>query len=207
MLAAGLYGFAIGSVHSVRLASWNLWKFPLLILATSLLCGMAYCAFAQFVTRRLSFRDVTALSLRTFRDAALLLASLSPVSFFLARTLIQPSERSLGEYPLFLGLNVFLIALCGSVALVRQTLALLRKHGLPLSASLQIVVAWLALSLFAGGQCAWFLRPFFGPSMIKHPAVIEGWGTDYRGAGNFYEAVYHLLDAPTLPEGWFERGR
>jgi hypothetical protein len=205
VLAAALYGFAIGSVHSVRLASWNLWKFPLLILATSALCAWAYYTFAQFATRRLSFADVTRVSLGTYRDAALLLASLSPVAFFLARTVVQPSAYRLGEYPLFLGLNVCFIALCGSVALVRQSLTLLRKHGLAWRTSVQIVVPWLALSLFAGGQCAWFLRPFFGPSMIQDPRVIEGWGTDYRGAGNFYEAIYHLIQAPPLPERWFER--
>ena len=141
----------------------------------------------------------------TYRDVAVLLASLSPVAFFLARAVVQPDARSLGEYPFFLGLNVGFIALCGVVALVRQTLRLLRRHRLRLARAMTVTVVWLALSLFAGAQCAWFFRPFFGPSTIAHPPVIEGWGEDYRGARSFYEAVYHLLDPPPLPADYRSR--
>ncbi len=31
VLASALYGFSIASIHSFRLASWNVVKFPLLI--------------------------------------------------------------------------------------------------------------------------------------------------------------------------------
>ena len=207
VLASAAYGFAIGSVHSPRLAARNLIKFPLLIGLTSVLCALAYFVFAKFLTRRLSFRDVLALALRSFRDVAVLLASLAPASYFLARTAVRPDEQSLNEYPFFLGLNVFFIALCGVVALVRQTLKLLRGHGIDLRRSAAIVLCWLAISLFAGGQCAWYLRPFFGPSTIRHPPFIEGTNPDYRGATSFYEAVYHLIHPPPLPEDYFRRGR
>ena len=203
--AAALYGFAIGSVHSGWLARWDLAKFPLFLLLTSQICAVAYAVFARFIAARLSFREVWDLSMATYRDVAVLLASLSPVSFFLARTVVQPDARSLGEYPLFLGLNVGFIAVCGIVALVRQTLRLLRRHGIAFGRAAAVTVAWLALSLFAGAQCAWFFRPFFGPSTIEHPPVIEGWGEDYRGATSFYEAVYHLLDPPPLPDDYFLR--
>ena len=61
---------------------------------------------------------------------------------------------------------------------------------------------------FAGGQCAWYLRPFFGPSTIRDIPFIEGSAPDYRGATSFYEAVYHLIHPPPpLPEGYFNRRR
>ena len=35
------------------------------------------------------------------------------------------------------------------------------------------------------------------------PPFIEGTNPDYRGATSFYEAVYHIIDPPPLPEGYF----
>ena len=124
IIAAAAYGFAIGSVHSGLYAVRNLAKFPLMILLTGGVCSIAYYLFSQFVSRKLCFRDVQLLALRTFHDVALLLASLSTVSFFLARTLVQPDEWSLNEYPFFVGMNVMFIAVCGTVALARRTLSL-----------------------------------------------------------------------------------
>ena len=115
LIGSALYGFAIGSSHSFRLGGRNVVKFPLLILATSLICSLAYYVLAKFISRRgsLSFADVIRLALRAFGDTSVLLASLSPVCFFLARSMVQPDEHDLHEYPLFLGLNVLFIALCG----------------------------------------------------------------------------------------------
>jgi hypothetical protein len=205
--ASAVYGFSIGSVHSARLAAWNLAKFPLLIFLTCSICALAYFAFALLVTRRLTPRDVMDLSLRTFADLSVLLASLAPVSYFLARTIVQPTPTSLNEYPRFLGLNVAFIAACGLVALARQTLRIEREHRLDRGRSAAILSAWLLISLFAGGQCAWYMRPFFGPSTITDPPFMEGTNPDYRGATSFYEAVWHLVAPPPLPEDYTRSGR
>ena len=87
LLGSATYGFAAGSVHSWRLAACNVLKFPLLILLTGGICGVAYYVFALFVTKRLVFRDVWDVSMDTFRDVSLLLGSLGSVCFFLAMTL------------------------------------------------------------------------------------------------------------------------
>jgi hypothetical protein len=205
VVASAVYGFSVGSVHSARLAVWNLAKFPLLILVTAAICAAAYFAFAVLVTRRLTFAGVTALSLRTFADLSVLLASLSPVSYFLALTIEQPTTDSLNEYPFFLGLNVAFIAVCGAVALARQTLRLEREHGLGRGRASAVLAAWLAISLFAGGQCAWYMRPFFAASTFTDLQFMEGTAPDFRGATNFYEAVGQLIDPPPLPAGWSRR--
>jgi hypothetical protein len=171
------------------------------------MCALAYHAFALLATRRLTLRDVTAASLRTYADLSVLLASLAPVSYFLARTLAQPTAESLREYPFFLGLNVVFIASAGTVALTRQTLRLVREHELGLVRSAVVVAAWLAISLFAGGQCAWFLRPFFGVSTIEVRDFADGTKPDYRGATSFYEAVWHLVDPPPLSAEYFRPAR
>ena len=73
IIAAAVYGFAIGSVHSGLYAVRNLAKFPLMVLLTGGVCSIAYYLFSQFVSRKLRFRDVQLLALRTFHDVSLLL--------------------------------------------------------------------------------------------------------------------------------------
>jgi len=205
--AGALYGFSIGSVHSLRVATWNLAKFPLLFLATSVVCALAFFACTLPITRKLSFVEVMRTSLRTFADLSVLLASLAPVSYFLAKTVTQPTQASLNEYPFFLGLNVVFIAFGGTVALVRQALRLTKEHELRLAQSAAILFAWLAISLFTGGQCAWYMRPFFGPSTIVDPPFMEGTTPDFRGATSFYEAVYYVVAPPELPTNYFRAPR
>ena len=206
---AAIYGYAIGSVHSPLFAQRNLIKFPLLILLTSLICALSYYIIARFVTDKLTFPEVQKLVLGLYRRAALLLASLGTIVFFLALTVIKPTEDNLGEYPLFLGLNTLFIAICGSLALIRQSQELLYKHELSRRITSLLILSWLMLSLLTGSQCAWYLRPFCGVSTHKAEEVpfILGNAPDYRGASNFYEAVWHLLDPPSLPEDYMNRGK
>ena len=209
LVASAIYGFSIGSAHSLTYASWNLVKFPLMIIITGSVCSVSYYVFSRFVSKELLFKDVQMMSLRAYHGISILLASLSPVSFFLARTLKQPDETSLNEYPFFLGLNVVLIAISGSVALSRQAWDLLQRHGLQLRRSILTVLLWLSLSLFVGGQCAWYLRPFFGISTIKadESPFILGTTPDFRGDTNFYAAVYHIVFPPPLEADYFRRGK
>lgn len=206
LLGSAVYGFAIGSEHSFRLAGWNILKFPLLLSVTSLLCTPAYYVLAQFITRRLSFADVLRLVFRAFGDASLLLASLAPACLFLTQTLTQPSGQDLNEYPMFLGLNMLFIAVCGALAVTHQAARLLKMHKLSLAKSIMILSAWLGVSLFAGGQCAWYMRPFFGVRTISVLPFMEKSNPDYRGARSFYEAVYDLFDPPPLPTDYRNHG-
>ncbi|MDP6507160.1 MAG: hypothetical protein QF886_26270 [Planctomycetota bacterium] len=202
--ASAIYGFAIGSAHSMGVASRNLIKFPVLIFLTALLCSVAYALFGQFLTRKLTPRASLGIALGIFRDLSILLASLSPVAFFLAWTITQPEGQELNEYPLFLGLNVVFIAVCGVVAVAHQLAALISEYQLELQKAVAMILIWMALSLFVGGQCAWYLRPFFVPSTFRTVPFIEGAKPDYRGARSFYEAVYHLVSPPPLPDDYFE---
>jgi hypothetical protein len=196
--AAAVYGFSCGSVHSFGLAARNLVKFPLLILVTTAVSALGWCMFSAFLARGLDARAVMKLSLTTFRDVSVLLASLSPITLFLGLTIDKPlSTERLAEYPLFLGLNVAFIALCGTVALVRQARLLLRRHDLGLARSLMITHAWLAVCLVVGGQCAWYLRPYYGLAFMENLPFAEGTAPDFRGATSFFEAVYHLVAPPT----------
>jgi hypothetical protein len=194
-LASATYGVCVGSVHSLTFALRNLVKLPLFILTTCLICALGYYVSGLFISRKLRFAEVQLLSLQTFRELSLLLCSLCPVCLFLAVTVRQPDIWSLNEYPLFLGLNVAFIAMAGAIALVRQASRLLHGHGLGMRRSVAAVGAWLALSLLVGGQCAWYLRPFYGVSTIPAPFFL-GTAPDYRGDTSFYGAVWHIVDPP-----------
>jgi hypothetical protein len=210
LLASALYGFSIGSVHSARFGIHNLLKFPLLFLITGAACAVAYFLWALLIGgARFHFVDVQRLAMRLYRDAAVLLAALAPANVFLARTLVPPDATSLHEYPLFLAVNVVFIAVAGALALLRQVRALAQYHPWPLSRRVLTVAGWLTLSLLVGGQAAWTLRPFFGVRSIPgaETRFFLGSAPDYRGATNFYEAVYDVVARPPLAADYTSRGR
>jgi hypothetical protein len=195
-LAAAAYGFSIGAVHSTRFALRNVIKFPLLILVTASVCAVCYYVVARSIARELDARAVARCTLASFHDTSVLLSSLAPVTLFLALTVQRPDRNDLHEYPLFLSVNVILIAVCGSIALVRQCKQLVLEHGIPMERGAFLVTAWLACSLFVGAQASWYMRPFCGIASIDAP-FMEGTAPDFRGATSFYEALYNAVQLPT----------
>lgn len=195
---AALYGLSVGCVHSLEFGLHNLIKFPLLLLVTASSCSVAYHLVANFAGATLRFGEVQQLTFALFRDASVLLASLSPVGLFLSLSIERPSARGLGEYPMFLGFNVLLIAICGVTALWRQTRGLMAKASLTRARGSAVVLSWLVLSLFVGSQAAWFFRPFFGVATIRSEDTpfFLGSHPDFRGATNFYEAVWQIFSPP-----------
>jgi hypothetical protein len=189
------YGFAIGSVHSLRFALRNLIKFPLLLLGTALVCGLANFLAVRALTRQLDFVAVQARVLEVGRDASLLLASLAPAMWFLAHALERADGRGLRDYPVFLALNVLAVAASGTLAVRRQVVLLEQRDGLPRGHGLSILAAWIALTLLVGAQWSWYLRPFCGVATVDAPFVL-GTAPDFRGATSFYEALYHLVRPP-----------
>jgi hypothetical protein len=199
---AAIYGFAIGASNSWLYAARNVVKFPLLVVATAALCALTHFVVARFLGAPLGFAAVQRAVLAVFRDAAVMLASLSPVVSWLARTM-RPADRAardLGDYPLFQGFNVVAIALAGCLAVAIRARALLARGDLPTSRRRALLASWMVVSLLVGGQVAWYLRPFFG---FSGPDAVPPWflgdTPDVRGARSFYEACWLLL-APR--NGW-----
>lgn len=194
-LAAACYGFSIGAVHSWKFALRNVIKFPLLMLITASVCAVCYYVVARWLTRQLDAGAVARSTLTIYHDTSVLLASLAPVTLFLALTVRRPDAHSLHEYPLFLSVNVLLIAVSGSLALLRQCRQLLSEHAVPLRRGACLIAAWLCVSLFVGAQASWYLRPFCGVASVDAPFML-GTAPDFRGATSFYEALFHLLEPP-----------
>jgi hypothetical protein len=206
ILTAAIYGFSGGSIDGLRGASRNLIKFPLLIFLTGALCAPAWWLIARFLSFGLSFRAAISNSLETFADASLMLAALAPVNLFLSRTMVLPTRDSLNEYPLFLGLNVTFVAVCGIAAVVRRLRLLQITQGVSFLRASGLMTAWLAIGLFVGGQCSWYLRPFYGNPAIEQMEFILGTNPDSWGATSIYEAAYHILRPPPLPKDYWRWG-
>lgn len=203
-LCAAAYGFALGSAHSELYAVRNLAKLPLLVLVTGVVCALAYFVIARGSGARLSFLDVQRATWRLFHDLAVILASLSPAVFFLARTARATDDGKLGSYDAFLAFNVVAFGCAGTLALVRQARGLFTEHAVAPARANVLVACWLALSLGVGGQAAFYLRPFFGFPATRGntPPFFLGAEPDLRGATNFYEAVLQTIRRPALPQHW-----
>jgi hypothetical protein len=194
-LAAAAYGFALGASHDLLGASRNLVKFPLLIVATATIASLAFWVAALALRADLSFAAVQRTTFLLFHDVAILLASLAPAVLFVGLVLRATDDGWMGEYDLFLAANVGLIAASGSLALVRRAQALLPASGLTLRRALRVVVAWLALALFVGGQVAFLMRPLIGVPATRGatPPWFLGSEPDARGATSFYGAIFQAM--------------
>lgn len=199
--ASAIYGFCVGSAYSWLYASRNVVKFPLMILATAAICALSYFVLARFLGTSLPFAAVQRVVLEIFRDIAVLLASLSPAVFYFGATLRPVDGRDLGEFPLFLGLNVAVIAICGCLAVAVRAAKLEQEHDLRGRRRALLVGGWMLVSLLVGGQVCWYMRPYFGiagPS-DEIPPFFAGPEPNFWGARSFYEAVFFVV---LPPEGW-----
>ena len=195
VVASAIYGFSIGAMHSLEFALRNLIKFPLLLLVTSLVCSLANALTARALCPSLGFRVVSRSVLSIFADTSVLLASVAPAMLFLALVLERPDEAGLNDYPIFLAINVVTIAGCGSLALLRRTRALAARYRITSSRAATITAAWMLVCLLVGSQWSWYLRPFCGVATVDAPFML-GSEPDFRGATNFYQALYQLFDPP-----------
>jgi hypothetical protein len=201
------YGFALGSAHSELYATRNLVKLPLLVIVTATICSTSYFVAARALRTSFSFVEVQQHAWRLFVDLGLLLGSLSPAVFFVARVARATDDGKLGDYDKFLAFNLACVAFAGTIALVRQSRELFTGHDTSPTRARSLVILWLALSLFVGGQVAFTMRPFFGFPATRGntPPWFVGREHDLRGAANFYEAVLQTLAHPPLPE-WLRGG-
>ena len=204
LAAAALFGYALGAAHSELYATRNLLKFPLLIVITAGVCALSYYVVARSLLVPLSFAGVQRASWRLFHDTSIMLASVGPATFFIARALRATDDGRMGGYHGYLAFNFVAIAIAGSIALIRQALALLREHGVAHARATALVALWLTLTLAVGGQAAFVMRPFFGIPATRGftPPFFLGDAPDVRGATNFFEALLLTLEHPLSSSAW-----
>ena len=208
IVCAAAYGYALGSAHSELYATRNLLKFPALLLCTGALCAPMNYVLARVLAPTLCARAVQRSVLVATRDLAVLLASLSPCTLFVAFGTRLRATGPLGAYPLFLGFNRLLVAASGVMSTTGHLGRLVDASGHRAPAR-RLVLASLCLSLAVGGQAAFYMRPFFGLQATRggDPPLWLGDAPDARGARNFYEVVWQFVSHPALPAEFTRQGR
>src|SRR5438034_1758275 len=185
-VGAGLYGAAMGYWRSPVQAGYNLVKFPLIILMTTLGNALINGMLAPLLGLDLRFRQSFMLVLMSFTIAAAILGSFAPIVFFIiwnTPSLAGQTVISTATYNFVQLAQVVIIAFAGVTANVRL-LRLLQVLSGGHRVARRVLCAWLAGNLFLGSQLCWILRPFIGspglPVEFLRPNALQG---------NFYETI------------------
>jgi len=189
-VGAGLYGAAMGYWRSPIQASYNLIKFPLVILATSLGNALLNGMLAPLLGLNLRFRQSLMLVLMSFTIAAAILGSFAPIVFFIiwnTPPLTDQTEISWATYNFVQLVQVIIIAFASVVANVRL-LRLLQALSASEVIARRVLFSWLVGNLFLGSQLCWILRPFIGS-----PGLPVEFLRANAFQGNFYETVIRAI--------------
>jgi hypothetical protein len=187
------YGFSVGFWRSPLMGAYVAIKMPLLIACTLACNGLLNGLLGALLGSGLGFRQSWLALLTAFAQAALILGSLSPVTFFLAWNAPPPdSAQAVTAHSAYLIAHTVLIAFAGVVSnlhlhrlLAGRAPSQLVAHG--------TLFAWLAGNAFLGAQFSWLLRPFFGSPGLKVQFLRDHPTKD----GNFYQAVWDRFDVLT----------
>ena len=187
---AGLYGAAMGYWRSPLQAGYNLVKFPMIILATTLGNALLNGMLAPLLGLNLGFRQSLMLVLMSFTIAAAILGSFAPIVFFIVwntPSLAGQMQVSWAAYNFVQLTQVVIIAFAGVAANVRLFQLLHSLSGSNRVAR-RLLFAWLTGNLFLGSQLCWILRPLIGSPVLPveffRPNAFQG---------NFYETVFRAI--------------
>jgi hypothetical protein len=183
---AGLYGAAMGWWRSPVQGGYNLIKFPLVILATTLGNALINGMLAPLLGLNLRFRQSMMMVLMSFTIAAAILGAFAPIVLFIVWNtppLTEQAEVSWAAYNFVQLTQVVIIAFAGAAANMRL-FRLLRSLSGSDGVARKVLFAWLTGNLFLGSQLCWILRPFIGSPVLPveffRPNAFQG---------NFYETV------------------
>jgi len=202
-LGFALYGFTVGYWRSPIMGGYVAVKMPLLIACTLACNGMLNGMLGLLLGSRLGFRQSLQALLSAFAISALILASIAPVTFFLAWNAPTPdSPEASAAHAGYLLTHTALIAIAGLIGVLRLG-RLLAAYGTSAAVTRSTIAAWVAGNAFLGAQFSWILRPFFGTPTLEVAFLREN-----PMQGSFYEAVFRSLrrtlvnvDALTLSAG------
>lgn len=184
ILGSATYGFTFGLWRSSLLAAYVAIKLPALLVITTSLVMLLNWIVAQLTASGLGFTQVAALTYRAMATASLVLASLAPVSAFMAVACPPPQPNDDLAHNVLLLIHVAFVACAGVYgnSIVLRGMRRLCRPGTPI---VRLYFAWLASNVIVGCQLAWILRPFLGSP--NYPvAFLRSDALD----GNFFEFVF-----------------
>lgn len=189
-VGAGLYGVAMGSWRHPLQSLYTAFKFPVVILLTTLGNALLNGMLAPLLGMNIGFRHSLMAVLMSFAIASIVLGAFTPLVLFLVWNTPSSGLESRAAFAAynFMQLTHFaLISFAGSVGNIRLAPLLQRLSGNGKVAR-HVLLAWLAGNLFLGSQICWVLRPFIGrPDM-----PVEFLGA-HPFEGSLYETVFNAL--------------
>ncbi len=188
LIGCGIYGFTMGLWQGLEMASYVGLKLPLVIFATLLINGMINGMLAAVLGSGISFRQSVQFLLAGFSLMAIILLSLSPITFIMALHAPMPDEPgALQWHSLTLLTHTFIIAYAG-ITSHRSLLQHVREFATTTGHGTRTFLAWLLGNLFVGAQVSWIMRPFFGS-----PGLEVQFLRNNPLQGDFYQAVWKAL--------------
>ncbi len=173
-----------------EMASYVGLKLPLVILATLIVNGMINGMLAMVLGSGIGFKQSILFLLTGFALMAIILASLSPITFMMA--LHAPSPDDVGAkqwHSVTLLTHTFLVAYAGITSHL-SLLGHVRRYATTPAHGTRTFFAWLGGNLFVGAQISWIMRPFFGS-----PGLEVQFLRNDPMAGNFYETVWFAINS------------
>lgn len=198
ILGAGSYGFTVGLWRGIEMAFFVAIKTPALLFITLLVTGLLNGILGLLLGTGIGFRQSILCQLLAFSLAAILLAALAPITFFLALEAPPMDSPEAGRaHSFYLLIHTALIGLGGFLAVTRL-FELLKDFAPTFQAARVTLLSWLASNAFVGAQLSYLLRPFFGSPSLE----IQFLRPDPFN-GTFYEAVWNALSRLASPVGAF----
>ncbi|MFM2171911.1 MAG: hypothetical protein RI957_2140 [Verrucomicrobiota bacterium] len=211
IMGFAMYGFTVGAWRAPAMGGYVALKMPLLILLTLGCNALLNGLLGILLHGGMGFRDSMMALLWAFATAAVLLASLSPVTLGLAWNAPRPDAvNAATAHAGYLLSHTLLIAAVGIFSNIHLHRLL---HATGDKGSLPTLFAWLAGNGLLGSQFSWILRPFFGSPQLEvaflRPNAWEGtfheavWNSFRRIAGDHWIEFIVLLWFTALPVYYF----
>lgn len=153
----GLYGFVMGLHVGILQGVYSAIKLPLLFLGTLLLCYPALYLLTVLAGMKVGFFKTLALALCALVMGAMFLSFVAPVSLLF--TLGGASHEFL---KLFHSVAVLMACAVMAVYLGREFHDVGEHTDFYPPHATRVLLVWVLVFAFVGGQVAWMLKPFVG---------------------------------------------
>ncbi|MGE4158788.1 MAG: hypothetical protein AB7F75_06800 [Planctomycetota bacterium] len=157
VLLLGCYGFVMGLHVGFLQGAYSAAKLPLLFLGTLLLCFPALYLLTVLAGMKVGFFKTLTLALSALLVGAMFLSFVAPISLLF--TLGGASREFL---TLFHSTSVLCSCLVMAVYLGRELHDVGEHTDFYPPHATRVLVLWVLVFAFVGGQVAWMLKPFVG---------------------------------------------
>ena len=169
-IGSACYGAAFGCWRSGTQAVYSAIKFPVLIVAITLVTAVINTMLALVQGCRLSLqKTITCMSV-AFATTSLLLGALSPVAAYLSLQCPASGRgtRAMPTYHALLLIHTAIIGMCGIVGNIRLYHLLCRVAPSRQVAE-RVLATWIIICAFIGCELSWISSPFLARPDLEIP--------------------------------------